>query len=285
MRLLSLLSMILVAGCSAIEAPVILGLDGKAAPACVASAVPVLAAASKPVANQIPEPVLKTGPMQKYLQQLQVAQRPALVTVSAGGASTAAVSETKMDLNDREFQDFLKQFNDHVLTAGQLSTARNDVFLASTDQPRDLMRLYRFYLIAYSQGKYVDRRGNKYDAPDLSSGISNKVLTSTLAIFLDTIADYQFGEPVLTDGKVFYPSGKSDEPTVLKAGALGGVTKVQLVEDPMQCGVTKEEAQAISVLGALAERKAALASGIAVEAVSGWDISRPATVRIHSVPE
>lgn len=272
------MSAVLLAGCSSISAPVILGLDGGAAAQCEGAPVTTMAMSSRSAAAQIPEPVLKTGPMQKYLKQLDTAQQaPAPVTVmSAGGRDQVrgvAVRETRMELGDDEFKDFMKQFSEHVLSVGSMASQTNDVFVTSSGQAKDLMRLYRFYLIAYSQGKYVDRRGTKYDAPDLASGISNKVLTSTLAIFLDTIADFQFGEPVLTDGKVYYPYGKADEPTVLKAGALSGVTKMSLVEDPKLCGLTKEEAKAISVIGALAEKKSALVSGIAAEAVSGWDIS------------
>lgn len=233
--------------------------------------------------------------MKKYLEQLQLARTPVVPYASPADSRSGlpapvavTVKETRMELSHREFRDFLKQFGEHVLSVAPMSPSTTEISLrsagsAAASKSSSLMRLYRFYLIAYSQGKYVDRRGSKYDAPDLSSGVSNKVLTTTLAIFLDAIADYSFNEPVLTDGKVYYPAGKADVPTVLKSGpdsadnpkgpGLTSVVKVPLVTDPMECGLTEKEAKAISVVGALAEKKSAMVSGIAAEAISGWDIS------------
>lgn len=300
----SLLALVVLVGCSSIDAPIILGIDAKSAPVCKGGPVPAMAFASNqggdPVAAtaaQIPEPVRQTTPMQKYLAQLKTAQAPAVSPVAVAIASVGPVSpavqdvkvqETRMELSNGEFRDFIKEFSQHVLSVAPMSPSTTDISVASAapgdqTQSRSLMRLYRFYLIAYSQGKYIDRRGTKYDAPDLSSGISNKVLTTTLAIFLDAIADFSFNEPVLTDGKVFYPSGKADAPTVLRTGPrtdenkdyadFTTVRKVELVKDPMQCGLTDKEAKAVAVLGTLAEKKSAMVSGIAAEAVSGWDIS------------
>lgn len=298
----SLLLSVALVGCSSIDAPIILGIDAKNAPACKGGPVPAFAwsSGSDPVAvaaAQIPEPVRQTTPMQKYLAQLKTAQAPAAAPIStpvaiAGGGGTllrdVKVPETRMELDNGEFREFMKQFSQHVLSVAPMSSSTTDISVAIATpgdqaQSRSLMRLYRFYLIAYSQGKYIDRRGTKYDAPDLSSGISNKVLTTTLAIFLDAIADYSFNEPVLTDGKVFYPSGKADAPTVLRTGPrtddnkdyadITTVRKAALVKDPMQCGLTDKEAKAVAVIGTLAEKKSAMVSGIAAEAVSGWDIS------------
>lgn len=305
MRVAGLLAAsVVLAGCSSIDAPIILGIDAKNTPECKAGPVPAMAfrlsGDQDPVAAtaaQIPEPVRQTTPMQKYLEQLKTAQAPTAPPVAVAVASVGPLSmpvrdvkvqETKMELNNAEFRDFMKQFSQHVLSVAPMSPSTTDISVASaasSDQshPRSLMRLYRFYLIAYSQGKYIDRRGTRYEAPDLSSGISNKVLTTTLAIFLDAIADYSFNEPVLTDGKVFYPSGKADAPTVLRTGPptsenkdyanITTVRKADLVKDPMECGLTEKEAKAVAVLGMLAEKKSAMVSGIAAEAVSGWDIS------------
>ena len=283
---ITLVSLTLI-GCGTIDAPVIIGINSATSPACTSpanAAASTVAFSDKSIANQLPSPVASTGPMVKYISQLEAAKTMSNKATTVMAASpgnqrrgSVEITETMMGITQSEFENFLKEFNSHVLNVGNMSGPSKDAFVTLGAQEPRLMRLYRFYLITYSHGKYIDRRGTKYEAPDISDGLSNKVLTTTLAIFLDAIADWKFTEPVLTDadGKKYYPSGKTDAPTVLSADKAGliVVKTAKIVEDTMQCGLTEKEAQALSVLGALAEKKSALASGVAAEAISGWDIS------------
>jgi hypothetical protein len=220
--------------------------------------------------------------MQAYISKLdEVLQSKEAAPPLAGTAVTPKQSRqfnaeaTRLELTPNEFKDFLHAFDEEVLDLNTLSVPRNDVFTAKSNQKPGLMRLYRFYLIAYSHGKYVDRQGHIYDAPNLSKGIDNQVISNVIAIYLDSVADVKFGEAVLIDGKKYLPAGNSNKPSVLIAGdsKLVSVTTANIVKDPLECGLTKLEAKALAYIGTLAEQKAALASGIAAESLSGWDVS------------
>ena len=122
--------------------------------------------------------------------------------------------------------------------------------------------ILRLYVGAYLQGKFIDRRGIKYDAPkNLDTGANGDELGALVSVAMEAFNDLLFEEPCMKSGAK-YINETGDEPTCV-------TLKIQDVADvstqPDKPGVTELEANLLSFVSTTAGKESKIVSQLIVK--------------------
>ncbi len=210
-------------------------------------------------------------------------------------------SDRTQRLTMSEVREFLDDYDADILRPFASNALRSESGSKSIMQTSKGVLLpteyqvHKAYISAFLLGSYVDRSGQKHDAPEIKNGLSNEVLTKLTKLFFDARTDVQPDTKFFAskDGK-FYPSGAGNTPTYitlvrsLAAAAkrptdenlanlldnrlIEVVADVELGETWPKEKMTVSKARMIGALATLAEKRSAIASGIAAELFGGFDL-------------
>lgn len=187
-----------------------------------------------------------------------------------------------LKLSHRDFQRFINALNQSMLAPYR--TERSQRIEAPNNKPLTYERLLHRYLVAYFNGKYVDRRGTHASKPKLDLTITNQTITALESVFLDSLWDYmiigsKLKVPMLYKGSDEKPEFLIDAtPTLwtvlkdagVKAPTKGVIEKVAETNNPG--GISRAKRCVIMSVSGLAGESALGTSGIAVRALGGVDI-------------
>jgi hypothetical protein len=178
-------------------------------------------------------------------------------------------TETKLSASD--FKNFIKAFSEANLSPS--ANIEDDSIRKSegTGGPSDL---FRTYYSAFIKGEFVDRFGTKLSKPEIKGSIGNDVITATLTVFLEAVADSQLRTPLIyklneKKERVYLTSPKA------KPTSAGHVEEILMLtpEQSEMCGITEKEAGVITYLSNLAADKSALVNGVIFESFGGMELS------------
>lgn len=187
-------------------------------------------------------------------------------------------------LDTNQFREFANALSNTLYSpAFQIKVAQVSA------RPGSALDLFKKYYTAYIYDDFVDSRGTKLSKPQITArGIGNDTISTALIVLLEAVADSVLKTPVLCKKN---PAGQCT--AWLNAGKLQPTrakvnhTLEEGVVDPGKCGVTEEEAQAITFLSELAADQAEFLSGMIVESFGGAkevsflpDISQSETTRL-----
>jgi hypothetical protein len=202
------------------------------------------------------------------------AVRQAMVAETLVRSRTTALDVARLDsaapapdgLRPEDFKNFAEHIARSVLDPSISHSA------AAASSPDSFGSSLVSYYQAYYSGKFVDRFGGKFAAPEVTLTISNDAISNSIAVFEELLLDYLFKTPVWKDSSSkYYPAGTADEPTAASAGLVSSLDL--LTEDQsFTCGITPLKAQAISYLSHAAGAKAALLGGLVSGSFGGFEV-------------
>lgn len=173
-----------------------------------------------------------------------------------------------------DFEDFMQAFADTALEGTEHVTESATPEIRSEGSAAKPVKVFREYYRHYIKGDFVTRFGAKLAKPEIGKTIGNDTLTGVLTVFLEAVSDLALQTPVFKttkDGKDVYFPGQSKE---IPTSVALEITPVEAIaENSEVCGVTKREAEAIAWLSNLAEDKSSILSGLALESLSGIELS------------
>jgi hypothetical protein len=188
----------------------------------------------------------KAGPVPPGLAELKLTKAYVAAVEDQGKKSE---TKTRFDYDD------VQAFGREVLRMG---TANEDA------AKRPLGSLVRLYMTAYFQGKFVDRRGVKYEAPkDIEKGLSGDVLAALVAIGMEALSDFMFEVPCYKGSDGIYLNEGKEEPTAVKLKMQQGLT---VQAETVPGSITELEARLMSLISTFAGKKSEAVSKLVVEA-------------------
>ncbi|MBM3601663.1 MAG: hypothetical protein FJX35_26000 [Alphaproteobacteria bacterium] len=243
-------------------------------------------------AARLPETVENTAIMQQFRSMTTAPHTGGMNLMSTAADAALQVGDRRMEFTVDDLKQFLIAHDRDVLRPLLSGSERPVISTAAaavaTDSPAGhaptQIEIYRAYLTAYFIGRYVDRGGHKYGAPDIKTGLSNEVLSQILQIFFDATVDAGAAARVLvsSDAKKFYPAGGADKPTLLvvfdRKKFDCGARCIKVEDDPADGSpapkgkMTVAKAKAVGAIAQIAEKKTALLSGMLGELFGGVDV-------------
>jgi len=197
-----------------------------------------------------------------------------------------------LELSTKDFESFVKQLTKSVVIPFHEPfkvDKQNRHFKIQTfgqDMGVNWEGLFNAYLMAYYNGKFVDRTGGEYSKPKLGLTITNETITAFISIFLEALFDYvivagnEFRVPVVyeptsaTDDKPvkWLPTGK--QPTLAKVvKELTGEHELTYVVEPVKKsgeeGITKKKLCVIHAISGITGDAAQGASGTILRLFGG----------------
>lgn len=128
----------------------------------------------------------------------------------------------------------------------------------------------RLYVGAYLQGKFIDRRGIKYDAPKkLDKGADGDELAALISVAMEAFNDLLFEEPCMKSGAK-YINETGDEPTCV---TLKIQDAVDVSNQPDKPGITELEAKLLSFVSTTAGKQSKIVSQLIVKLFKNVHVS------------
>ena len=142
------------------------------------------------------------------------------------------------------------------------------------------------YFKAYYQGKFIDRMGQTYSAPAISTTITDTEITDAETVLLEFLIDAidrtpVFGDAVdidhVTDSTKFYPGGTTDAPTVYTVTHVANPSIYMYIPTPQAgstypCGITTGNAWVLNDLASGAGDEAAAVGGLIANTAGGVSV-------------
>ncbi len=197
----------------------------------------------------------------------------------ARSATTGAPSLKPVSFTESDFTDFLKT---------DLQSANLQVWSSSVagyqaraaDRNALAMRRIQSYMIAYFDGKFVDRRGTPIAKPAVKDGaISNDTITGFLTVFFEAVDDSLFRVPVYfemdANNKRKWLNPGEKEPTVaaLSKDANGAYDAEVVRNIASDTEITTDELHAIQFASAMASEQSKALSGFVFRIFSDMSLS------------
>lgn len=196
-------------------------------------------------------------------------------SAQAGLSQKTTLSSQNIEVSAWDLKEFGNEYAKTILDPRTYIRDKGNVEQEGSSKERTLQNVFREYYNAYIEGNFVDRFGTKFSKPEIKKSISNDMISASLLVFLEAVADTKLNTPIVKSGNTYYPSGGTAKPTAL-AVTLDGKTIVPEIaasENPTACGITEKEAKAIMFLSNLSGDKSALVSKLVVEAFGGAEVS------------
>ena len=196
-------------------------------------------------------------------------------SASAGASKQTGPLSSHSEVTASELEDFGKIYARTILSPSTYIRDDGNDQQGGAAKERTLQNVFKAYYTAYIEGNFVDRFGTKFSKPEIKKSISNEIISSSLLVFLEAVADTKLNTPIVKSGNTYYPSGGTLKPTALSV-LLDNATIVKEIpanDDPTQCGITEKEAKAIMLLSNLSGDQSALVSKLIVESFGGAELS------------
>lgn len=196
-------------------------------------------------------------------------------SASAGLARNTTPSSPNIEITASDLEDFGKIYAKTILDPSTYIRDNGNAQQGGAVKERTLQNVFKEYYNSYIEGNFVDRFGTKFSKPEIKKSITNDIISASLLVFLEAVADTKLNTPIIKSGNTYYPSGGTVKPTALVVSLDGKtiVPEISAINDPTACGITEKEAKAIMFLSNLSGDKSALVSKLVVEAFGGAELS------------